>query len=154
MKKGQTKEYKTTLLDEYIEMLIQDKNKDLSQLFRLYCEKSLALENVLLMDTLVHMKRKSTSIPIEALKEIQEQFLAPFSTYEVNVPMKVKRSIIDAMDDASKKNLQKVNTEILNEIMVETEYNLRSTFMRFQKTNEFMQWEEIYQLQKDQSALT
>ncbi|EFC36597.1 predicted protein [Naegleria gruberi] len=138
---------------EYIEMIKENKNEDLCQLFKLYCQKSLALENLMLMDVLIEKKRKSTSISVEDMKHIKEEFLISYSAYEVNISSQVRQNFEQNLQDALSKNEAKVNNEILTDLMVEIETNIKSTFMRFAKTSEFLEWQEIYSLQKERAVL-
>ncbi|EFC45115.1 predicted protein [Naegleria gruberi] len=138
---------------EYIEIIKNNSNKDLVELFRLYSEKSLALENILLMDELVGFKRRSENIKIEDLKKVHEMYLTAYSAYEVNVSSIAKSTFEKDLRDAEAIQSLKVRNEVVDQIMKEVEMNLISTFSRFTRTNEFRQWREIYQLQKDRVAV-
>ncbi|EFC36234.1 predicted protein [Naegleria gruberi] len=139
--------------DIYIEMIKKNTNEDLIQLFRTYCSKSLALENYMFIEMVMESKRKSENISIENLQRIHKQFLIPYSAYEVNIPSGARERYVDNFEKVTKNNETKTNIQILDEIMLEVEANLKSTFNRFERTSEFLEWREIYALQKEKSAI-
>jgi len=88
---------------------------------------------------------------LEDVQLIEKDFLQPLSTYEVNVSFVCKSAIIKLKRVESSKI--PVSVSQLDILYHEILTNLKDTFTRIQKTSQFKDFLQVYDVQKKQAVV-
>ncbi|EFC44333.1 predicted protein [Naegleria gruberi] len=141
-----------------IEIMLQ--NSDFRNILREYCTKEMSLENFNIFTQLLEMKEKKINLTFEILKNIEEQYMALNSLFELNVPSHVRREFyvflkemesgnnskeneLKESKEESNSNLDRLNLILKDSIL----QNLGDTLSRLETTKEYEIWNEIYSIQ-------
>ncbi|KAL9642949.1 hypothetical protein ABK040_010642 [Willaertia magna] len=134
-------------------------------LLKEYCEKEFSLENIVLYEKLMELKRKGF-VTFTELQYIYDQFIKTYSAYEINLPSATKKQFMELltvrkdclMEMELKEEGKRLTTEekeiggveygkvdeiLMNDIIV----NLSDTYSRLQQTSRFQEWETIKAMQ-------
>ena len=130
-------------------LLSDDNSKELSKLFREYCQQEYSIENYLCMSDITKLKQSEEKEKIA--ERIHILYLNPQCAYEVNVSSAVKDEFI---------NLLRTLKNITNDIVINLEgtimRNLMDTYSRFIFSTEYKQFKNTikeYELKKSLSQV-
>jgi len=121
-------------------------NKEFYELFAEYCEKEFSKENLLLWEKLrvasADFKKEESTVSMEFLQELDQEFFSPYSKYEVNVPSSVRKEfqalIKNHGESSSEELLQIVTVKHLMDIVYrDVLLNMSDTLSRLQKTAQY-----------------
>ena len=135
-------------------------SKEFYDLFKEYCEKEISMENLLLWEKLrvasVNFTKTDTVVSLEFLQELEQNFLASYSKFEVNIPSSTRKEInaLILKQQVSTDKFATVTVKSLMDIMYsEILINMSDTLSRLQKTAQYQKWEDVFTLQQSQNIL-
>ncbi len=121
------------------------------ELFRNYCMKEFALENLLVYKELNTLVERWSNLDDDsrqkALDTFFDKFINPGARFEVNIPADVRKSIVEFKKDVSALNTTE-QERIFNNLMVAILTNLADTFARFSTSEEYNRYREIANMQR------
>ncbi|KAG2377427.1 hypothetical protein C9374_009338 [Naegleria lovaniensis] len=141
-----------------LEYLLKDSN--FFEMLKTYSEKEFSLENILLFEQVQELVR-TQKLTLSQLSQIEENFLKPYSKYEVNISSTTKKAFHEWHERMKNSQVRDSHEFLLDAKEIETLFNilyddilnnLNDTFSRLQATEEFMKWEKVVDLQRQQSV--
>ncbi|KAG2393216.1 hypothetical protein C9374_009793 [Naegleria lovaniensis] len=143
--------------DHSLEHLLKDSN--LFEMLKTYSEKEFSLENILLFEHIQEFVR-TQKLTLSQVSQIEENFLKPYSKYEVNISSTTKKAFHewhehvkrnqDMIQENSVMDMKEIET-LKHILYSDLLNNLNDTFHRMQATEEFMKWEKVVDLQRKHS---
>ncbi|KAG2388576.1 hypothetical protein C9374_000015 [Naegleria lovaniensis] len=123
-------------------------NIDLLELLKEYASKEFSIENIELFSLLKSIK--SETVSLSQLEDIEKDFIANFSKYEINLPSSTKHHFYKLLEECRNANLQQVSTQklfdvIWNELII----NILDTFGRLEQTAQYKEWLSIKTMQEN-----
>ncbi|KAG2387925.1 hypothetical protein C9374_000775 [Naegleria lovaniensis] len=100
-----------------------------------------------------------TLMPWEEVTTIEEEFLRPYSKYELNIPSSTRKGFYEWFNNEKKKFLEdsshhRVSLDEVKELLMQdVMMNVKDTFLRFQNTPEYAKWESLMELQKSNAVI-
>ncbi|EFC41692.1 predicted protein [Naegleria gruberi] len=133
-----------------LENFLKDDNFKL--IFKEFSSKEFSLENIFFFEKITQLKKQfgNSTLEISILDEINDDFIAANSNFELNIPSNTRRSFMEMKKNATTNSSTAIQLYELfsDEIIV----NLNDTLSRLVETSEFQHWHEIYQVQSSNNA--
>ncbi|EFC41580.1 hypothetical protein NAEGRDRAFT_70688 [Naegleria gruberi] len=120
---------------------IELENSEILKIFKEYCQKEFSSENYELYIILKSLK-ESNVVRLTDMKDIESQFIQPYSKFEVNIPSVCKKEFYALMKDCDKDG--QIGYERLWDCLgPDLLLNLSDTFKRLQETSTYKKWESV-----------
>ncbi|KAF0982314.1 hypothetical protein FDP41_011244 [Naegleria fowleri] len=88
------------------------------------------------------------------MKLMEQQYVSPYSKYEVNLPSQVKKDLSELIrqlsnNELNEKEMKEKKEKVILSLFVELLKNLSDTYHRMQQTKQYLNWLEVYKVQKE-----
>ncbi|EFC42436.1 predicted protein [Naegleria gruberi] len=149
---------RSVLLQTYLQ------NADFHELFKHYCEKEFSGENMNLFDELEKLRSNGNKeLKLEIIARIERDFIHPQSRYSVNISAEANNNFYGLLKTVKNKNSDNVSVtsgtsngdsvkveQMVKILSDDISTNMYDTFTRFCRSNEYVKWKHVYDLQKAQ----
>ncbi|KAG2394215.1 hypothetical protein C9374_003979 [Naegleria lovaniensis] len=129
-------------------------NKEFHALISEYSAKEFSYENIAFFEFLYDYKAGRKSMDLNTLKQMEEQFVSPYSKFEVNLPSQVKKDLGDLIrqlnnHELHEKEEKEKKEKVILGLFVELVKNLSDTYQRMQQTKQYLNWRAVYTVQQE-----